>query len=80
MCHKLQVFPGNKDRNSIITNSLEEFASAKFIRFQPTAYSGYKGLRVEVYGILLSKGIYLLSCLPPACSDDNEDAITTYPQ
>ena len=40
-------------------NSLQEFASAKFIRFKPTAYNNFKALRVEVYGILLTKGIYL---------------------
>ena len=46
-------------------NSLQEFESAKFIRFKPTAYSGFKALRVEVYGILLTKGIYLLLFLSP---------------
>ena len=42
-------------------NSLKEFASAKFIRFLPTKYNKFKVLRVEAYGILLTKGIYLFS-------------------
>ncbi|PFX15296.1 Tyrosine-protein phosphatase Lar [Stylophora pistillata] len=48
-------FPGNTDRNSIIKNSLQDFSSAKYIRFQPVSYNAWKVLRVEVYGILLSK-------------------------
>ncbi|XP_022783220.1 protein sidekick-2-like isoform X2 [Stylophora pistillata] len=50
-----RVFSGNSNQSGIIKNSLHEFASAKFIRFQPTAYSSWKDLRVEVYGILLTK-------------------------
>ena len=64
--NKLQVFPGNSDQNSITKNSLKEFSSAKFIRFLPTAYYSWKALRVEVYGIVPTKGIYLLSFLSPS--------------
>ena len=60
MYKKIQVFPGNSNQRDIIKNNLREFASAKFIRFQPTAYYNWKALMVEVYGILLTKGIYLL--------------------
>ena len=49
-------------------NSLKEFASAKFIRFLPTKYNKFKVLRVEAYGILLTKGIYLFSF----CTSDTE--------
>ena len=56
---------GNSNQNGIVKNNLQEFESAKFIRFKPTAYSGFKALRVEVYGILLTKGIYLLLFLSP---------------
>ena len=41
-------------------NSLKEFASAKFIRFLPTKYNKFKVLRVEAYGILFTKGIFLV--------------------
>ena len=56
---------GNSNQNGIVKNNLQEFESAKFIRFKPTAYNGFKALRVEVYGILLTKGIYLLLFLSP---------------
>ena len=59
---KLQVFPGNSNQRDIIKNNLREFASGKLIRFQPTAYYSFKALMVEVYGILLTKGINLLCC------------------
>ena len=64
--NKLQVFPGNVDQNNITKNSLKEFSSAKFIRFQPIAYNSWKALRVEVYGIVPTKGIFLLSFLSPS--------------
>ncbi|XP_022808474.1 uncharacterized protein LOC111345455 [Stylophora pistillata] len=50
-----KVFTGNANRNTIKKNSLQEFASTKFIRFWPTAYHNWKVLRVEVYGVLLTK-------------------------
>ena len=53
----LQVFNGNSGRNDIVKHSLKEYASARFIRFQPTTYSGHKALRVEVFGVLVSRGI-----------------------
>ena len=46
----LQVFDGNSGKQDIVKNSLEEFASARFIRFQPTALNSFKCLRVEVFG------------------------------
>ena len=52
----LQVFDGNSGKHDIVKNSLEEFASARFIRFQPTAFHSYKSLRVEVYGAHVSAG------------------------
>ena len=57
----LQVFDGNSGKHDIVKNSLEVFASARFIRFQPTSYSGFKTLRVEVYGALVSAGNYFTS-------------------
>ena len=55
----LQVFNGNSGRNDIVKHSLKEYASARFIRFQPTTYSGHRALRVEVFGVLVSRGINL---------------------
>ena len=53
----LQEFNGNSGKNDIVKHRLKEYASARFIRFQPTTYSGHKALRVEVFGILISAGI-----------------------
>ncbi|XP_066015608.1 receptor-type tyrosine-protein phosphatase F isoform X2 [Pocillopora verrucosa] len=50
-----KAFPGNSGKTDTVKNSLKEFASAKFIRFLPTKYKKFKVLRVEAYGILLSK-------------------------
>ena len=52
----LQVFDGNSGKDDIVKNSLEEFASARFIRFQPTEFKQFKCLRVEVFGALVSAG------------------------
>ena len=57
----LQVFDGNSGKNDIVKNSLKEFASARSIRFQPTAFHNYKALRVEIYGALVSAGNYFTS-------------------
>ena len=56
-----QVFDGNSGKHDIVKNSLKEFASARFIRFQPTAFHNYKALRVEIYGALVSAGNYFTS-------------------
>ena len=55
----LQVFNGNSGRNDTVKHSLKEYASARFIRFQPTTYFTHKALRVEVFGVLVSTGIDL---------------------
>ena len=55
----LQVFNGNSGGDDVVKHSLKEYASARFIRFQPTTYSGHKALRVEVFGVLVSRGINL---------------------
>ena len=61
LCYRLifQVFNGNSGRNDIVKHSLKEYASARFIRFQPTTFNIHKALRVEVYGILVSTGTVL---------------------
>ena len=56
----LQVFNGNSGRNDTVKHSLKEYASARFIRFQPIAYNNSKALRVEVFGILVSAGILII--------------------
>ena len=53
------MFNGNFGRNDTVKHSLKEYASARFIRFQPTTYETHKALRVEVFGILKPAGILL---------------------
>ena len=57
----LQVFDGNSGKHDIVKNHLEVFASARFIRFQPTEFNNFKCLRVEVFGALVSPGNYFAS-------------------
>ena len=54
-----QVFNGPSGRNDIVKHNLKEIARARFIRFQPVKYKSRKALRVEVYGILMSRGIIM---------------------
>ena len=51
-------------RKDIVKHSLGEYALARFIRFVPTEYYGYKALRVEVYGVLLSTGTNSIFSVP----------------
>jgi len=53
------MFEGNKDRDTENKNVLDIPVLARYIRFIPTDFNSYKGLRVEVYGFD-AKGIYLL--------------------
>ena len=57
----LQEFNGNSGRNDIVKHSLKEYASGRFIQFQPTTYNTHKALRVEVCGILISAGTNFMS-------------------
>ena len=59
--NSFQEFNGNSGRKDIVKHSLKEYASARFIRFQPTAYKTHKALRVEVFGILISAGTFCIT-------------------
>ena len=45
-----QVFPANKDRNTVTEHLLVTSFNARLIRFHPKTYHGYTSMRVEVYG------------------------------
>jgi hypothetical protein len=57
-----QVFTGNTDRYTVVTNNLINPIKAKFIRFYPKAGAYYRwpSMRAEVYGV--SAGKQLTSC------------------
>ena len=45
-----QVFPANKDRNTVVEHLLLSPFDARLIRFHPKTYHGYTSMRAEVYG------------------------------
>ncbi|RMX56301.1 hypothetical protein pdam_00021644 [Pocillopora damicornis] len=49
-----KIFSGNSGRHDIVKHSLRN-VRARFIRFQPVKFVGNKALRVEVYGVLISR-------------------------
>ena len=53
-----QVFPANKDRNTVAEHLLVTVFNARLIRFHPKTYHGYTSMRVEVYGC--RNGMYML--------------------
>lgn len=55
-----QVFPGNKDRNTVVEHLLVTALNAQQIRFHPKTYHGHTSMRVEVYGC--RNGVYK-SCI-----------------
>ena len=46
----LQVFQGNRDRDSVHINTLDPPIYARYIRVQPVTYHGWMSLRMELYG------------------------------
>ncbi|XP_021367762.1 retinoschisin-like [Mizuhopecten yessoensis] len=46
----VQVFPGNVDRNTVVTNELKGTVVAKFIRVISVTGNGYRSMRLEVRG------------------------------
>ncbi|PFX14396.1 Receptor-type tyrosine-protein phosphatase delta [Stylophora pistillata] len=49
-----KIFSGNSGRHDIVKHNLKDMR-ARFIRFQPVNFKRKKALRVEVYGVLISK-------------------------
>ncbi|KAI8514743.1 hypothetical protein Bbelb_073340 [Branchiostoma belcheri] len=45
-----EVFPGNTDRNTPVTNLLDSPTNARYVRFLPQSWHGWMGMRVEVLG------------------------------
>ncbi|CAH1255660.1 MFGE8 [Branchiostoma lanceolatum] len=45
-----QVFPGNTDRNTPVTNLLDDPVDARYVRFLPQSWYGWMSMRVEILG------------------------------
>lgn len=59
MCFSaFQVFQGNWDKDTVVTQILSRKIFARFIRFNPVSWeiNGYICLRVEIYECLPAKG------------------------
>ncbi|EDO30628.1 predicted protein, partial [Nematostella vectensis] len=47
---KVKTFLANTDQDSVVTNVLQSPVAVKMLRIYPVEYSGYKCMRLEVYG------------------------------
>ncbi|XP_078656162.1 lactadherin-like [Branchiostoma floridae x Branchiostoma belcheri] len=45
-----EVFPGNTDRNTPVTNLLDSPINAQYVRFLPQSWQNHMSMRVEVLG------------------------------
>ena len=45
-----QIFPANRDRNSIVYHTLRSPLVTRYVRFQPGSWYGHVSMRVELYG------------------------------
>lgn len=52
---RLQIFPGAKDRNTVVKNFFRRSIVARFVRFHPVRWHGHISMRVELYGYLLGE-------------------------
>ena len=58
----LQIFNGNTDRNTIVTNNINPaIPSARFVRIRPQEYHVHISLRFEILGCK-SGNVYLQFC------------------
>ena len=48
----IQVFTGNQDVRSVVSNKLRQPITARYIRFKPLSWNYVIGMRTEIYGFL----------------------------
>ena len=53
----LQYFRGNRDRNTIVYNSIIPSIRARFLRIHPWSWHGHVSMRVEVFGCSLGRSL-----------------------
>ena len=46
----IQVFTGNQDVRSVVSNKLRQPITARYIRFKPLSWNSRIGMRTEIYG------------------------------
>ena len=55
----LQIFNGNSDQHTLVTNMLERPFIAKCVRVNPLSWSEYTSLRFDLIGCPVDAGIHL---------------------
>lgn len=54
----LQLFRGNKDRNTVVKNFFRRPIVARFVKFHPVSWHAHISMRVELYGYLLGESVF----------------------
>ncbi|KAI8490368.1 hypothetical protein Bbelb_316360 [Branchiostoma belcheri] len=73
-----QVFPGNTDRNTPVTNLLDSPTDARYVRFLPQSWYGWMSMRVEVLGCSVNVCTDPLGMESGAIPDDSITASSTW--
>ncbi|KAI8486114.1 hypothetical protein Bbelb_362140 [Branchiostoma belcheri] len=68
-----EVFPGNTDRNTPVTNLLDSPIDARYVRFLPQSWHRHMSMRVEVLGCSVHDAVSEESCDPS--TDLSTDAV-----
>ncbi|XP_078682391.1 P-selectin-like [Branchiostoma floridae x Branchiostoma belcheri] len=72
-----EVFPGNTDRNTPVTNLLDSPTDARYVRFLPQSYHGWMSMRVEVLGCV--NGVQCPARAAPANGAVTPTGAVSYP-
>lgn len=54
-CFWLQVFQGNSDPDTVVTNMLKMAVNARYVRIKPQSWHNHIAIRAEVYKGAASK-------------------------
>lgn len=69
-----QLFQGNKDDNSVVTNTFSPPIVARFIRLHPVEFKRWPSLRMELYGCHSGENLHCdCGLLSPPCSSNSKD-------
>ena len=59
-CNFLQLFRGARDRNTVVKNPFKRPFVARFVKFHPVSWYGHISMRVELYGSLVGKLLFIV--------------------
>ena len=57
VCHPVQVFNANKDRDTIVNHVLIQPIIARSVQINPKSWNGHISMRAEFYGCILSGNV-----------------------